>query len=261
MATDTPPAQGEITGNVLLYSRPEPLNIEQHGKLGFNRSNAPFSFAARTHVAPLVVTEFAPASMLYPIIFAGDDRQPLAVMSLRPEENLFIRADGSVAPDTYVPAYIRRYPFVFANDDQAQRLVVCIDRASTALVENGDTPLFEKGDTSQFTKDAIEFCRSFEEERQRTEQFVALLKDLDLLELKNAVFTPRNADGTNGEPQPIAEYYAVSEEKLNALPADKIIELQKNGALAQIYAHLISLLNWDRLIAVTLTLEPVAANA
>ena len=262
MATDTPPnTQGEITGNVLLYSKPEPLNIEQHGKLGFNRSTTPFAFATKTHVAPLVVTEFAPASMLYPIIFAGDDYQPLAVMSLRPEENLFINDDGGVAPDAYIPAYIRRYPFVFANDEQAERLVVCIDRASKALVQGGDTPLFEKGEPSQFTKDAIEFCRSFEEERQRTEQFVKLLKDLDLLELKNAVFTPRNPDGTNGEPQPIAEYFAVSEEKLNALSSDKIIELQKNGALAQIYAHLISLLNWDRLIAVTLARAPVAANA
>jgi hypothetical protein len=253
MATNTAPANdGEITGNVLLYSKPEPLTVEQHGKLGFNRSATPFGFAAKTHVAPLVVTEFAPASMLYPIIFAGDDFQPLAVMSLRPDENLFIREDGSVDVDTYIPAYIRRYPFVFANDDQNQRLVVCIDRASTALVEGGDTPLFEKGEATQFTKDAIEFCRQFEEERQRTEMFSKLLQDLGLLELKKAEFTPRNADGTLGETQQVAEYYAVSEEKLNALPDDKILELQRNGALAQIYAHLISLLNWDRLIAVAL---------
>ena len=262
MATNTAPAEGEISGNVLLYSRPEPLNIEQHGKLGFNRSATPFGFAAKTHVAPLVVTEFAPACMLYPIIFAGDDHQPLAVMSLRPDENLFIAESGAVSPDTYVPAYIRRYPFVFADDEQAQRLVVCIDRASKALVENGDTPLFQNGDTSQFTKDAIEFCRQFEEERQRTEQFVKLIKDNDLFELKKAVFTPRNADGSPGEEQPIAEYFAVSEEKLNALAPDKLLELQRNGALAQIYAHLISLLNWDRLIAVTLArAEPTMGNA
>ena len=261
MATDTAPASGEITGNVLLYTRPEPLNIEQHGKLGFNRSSTPFGFAAKTHVSPLVVTEFAPASMCYPIIFAGDDHQPLAVMSLRPEENLFIDAKGSVDPATYVPAYIRRYPFVFANDEQGQRLVVCIDRASSALVENGDTPLFQNGDTSQFTKDAIEFCRQFEEERQRTEQFMELLKSYDLFELKKAVFTPRNPDGSVGEEQPIAEYFAVSEEKLNALSTDKLLELQRTGALAQIYAHLISLLNWDRLIATTLARGEATAGA
>jgi len=109
---------------------------------------------------------------------------------------------------------------------------------------------------------AIEFCRQFEEERQRTEQFVKLLKDNDLFELKKAVFTPRNADGTMGAEQPIAEYFAVSEEKLNALSPEKLVELQRNGALAQIYAHLISLLNWDRLIAVTLARgEPTAGNA
>ena len=73
-----------------------------------------------------------------------------------------------------------------------------------------------------------------------------------------------NPDGTAGEPQKIADYFGVSEEKLNALPADKIIELRDNGALGQIYAHMLSLVGWDRLIALAMARapqEPVAANA
>lgn len=99
----------------------------------------------------------------------------------------------------------------------------------------------------------------------RSESFVALLKELDLFEVREANYTPRNADGTAGTPQKIAEYFAVSEEKLKALPAEKLAELRDNGALGQIYAHLVSLLGWDRLIAVALTRaakqQPVAANA
>ena len=111
--------------------------------------------------------------------------------------------------------------------------------------------MFEDGKPSAYTQQAMEFCNNFEQERMRTEAFVTLLKDLDLLEVRDAVFTPRNADGTSGEPQKLADYFAVSEDKLKALPAEKLVELRDNGALGQIYAHLVSLLGWDRLIAMT----------
>ena len=76
-----------------------------------------------------------------------------------------------------------------------------------------------------------------------------LVNELDLLDVRDATFTPRNADGTPAQPQKIAEYYAVSEDKLRALSAEKLVELRDNGALGQIYAHLVSLLGWERLIA------------
>jgi len=94
--------------------------------------------------------------------------------------------------------------------------------------------------------------------------FVQLLKDLDLFETKTAQFTPINPDGSQGEPQKIAEYFGVSEEKLNKLPAEKFIELRDNGALAQIHAHLMSLVGWDRLVAIAIyrqSLQPQAANS
>ena len=94
--------------------------------------------------------------------------------------------------------------------------------------------------------------------------FVQLLKDLALFETKPAQFTPTNPDGTQGQPQKIAEYFGVSEEKLNKLPAEKIVELRDNGALGQIYAHMLSLGGWDRLISVAMARQvqqPAAANA
>src|SRR3546814_14222255 len=92
--------------------------------------------------------------------------------------------------------------------------------------------------------------------------FVQLLKELDLFEAKTASFTPTNADGTAGEPQKIAEYFGVSEEKLNALPAAKIVELLDNVALAQISAHLLSLVAWDIMISLALsrTYPPTTAS-
>ena len=56
-------------------------------------------------------------------------------------------------------------------------------------------------------------------------------------------------DGTAGEPVQIAEYGAVNEQKLIDLPDDKFLELKRSGAIGLIYAHLISLGGWDRLVA------------
>ena len=266
MTTTAQPGLGQITGNVLFYSQPEPLSPETHGKLGVKRMDGPFSFAKEGHAIPLTVGEFPLAAVTGPIIFVGDEKLPIAVMGLNAGENMFLRDDGLFEPGCYVPAYIRRYPFVFANDDNAKQMVLCIDRAAEFVVEKDyDLPFFEAdGQPSQYTKNCIEFCNNFEIERQRTMSFIQLLNDLDLFETKVAGFTPNNPDGTPGETQKIAEYFGVSEEKLNKLPAEKYIELRDNGALSQIHAHLLSLLCWDRLIAIALARQaqqPVAANA
>lgn len=260
----TQTAVGEITGNVLFYSKPEPLAPELHGKLGVKRMDGPFKFAKAGHAIPLTVGEFPVAAVTGPIIFVGDEKLPLSVMGLNAGENMFVRPDGSFEPGVYIPAYVRRYPFVYANDDQNQQMVLCVDRNAEFIVEGGDLPFFENGQPSEYTKSCLEFCNNFEQERQRTMSFVQLLKDLDLFELKTASYTPPLPNGTLGEPQKIAEYFGVSEEKLLKLDAEKFLMLRDNGALAQIYAHLLSLVGWDRLIALALarqTQAPQAANA
>src|SRR5215469_3975454 len=165
MATTTPlPPVAEFSGNVLFYSKPEPLSRELHGKIGLRRVDKPFGFAAKTNVVPLTVGEFPMAALSYPIIFAGDRYQPLAVMGINQGSNLFVGA--------YIPAYIRRYPFVLANDQARDQLVVCIDRASSLLGEDCALPLFdEKGEATAYTNNCIEFCNNFETEGRRTEAF------------------------------------------------------------------------------------------
>jgi hypothetical protein len=263
-----PLPNGPLTGNVLFYSRPEPLSVELHGRLGVNRSDKPFRFAETAQAVPLQVTEFGFATKSYPIIFAGDDRVPMAVMSIRANENLFIK-DGTMEPDIYIPAFIRRYPFALANNpsptgsqgDNAAQMIVCIDRAAEALSENADVPFFDNGQLSDFSQQMIDFCSNFETERQRTESFVNRLKALDLFETRQATFTPRDANNNPAPPVLLADYFGVSEEKLAALPADIIMELHTTGALRQIYAHLDSVQNWERLVARSTTAAPTAANA
>jgi len=248
------PQPNPVTGNVLLYERPEPLDARRHANLGLSKTDKPFSFVAKQHFVPLHVGEFGPASINYPIIFAGENRAPLAVVGMTAGENLFVAEDGGYRPGVYVPAFIRRYPFVGALDETAQKMVVCIDRASDLWVEGGgDTPLFENGQPTEFTKSCIEFCGQFDADRRQTDLFVKMLTDLDLFESRQTTFTPRTPEGVAGEPQLVAEFFGVSEDKVKALPTDKYLELRDNGGLGQIYAHLISLFCWDRLVAESLT--------
>jgi len=262
------PPQPEFTGNVLFYSRPEPLSRETHSKIGLRRVDKPFGFASTTNVVPLTVAEFPVAGLSYPIIFAGDRYQPLAVMGVGQGSNLYVGPDGGFEVGAYIPAYIRRYPFVLASDQARGQLVVCIDRDASMLGEDYDLAFFdEKGEPTEYTNGCIQFCNDFETEGRRTESFVQLLRDLDLFETRRATYTPANPDGTPGTAQPIAEFFAVSEEKLKALPTEKLKELIDNGAVAQIYAHLMSLTGWDRLIALAVsrgmnaTSAPIPSNA
>lgn len=263
MANETQPnIGGQISGNVLFYSKPEPLSPELHKGLGVRRMDGPFGFARIGHAVPLAVTEFSLAAVTGPIIFVGDDKTPLQVMGLNANDNLFLREDGLFEAGVYIPAYIRRYPFVFANDAAAGQSILCIDRAAEFIVEGGELQFFNPDNSlTEYTNNCIEFCNNYELERQRTTNFVQILKDLDLFEIRQATHTPANEDGTPGEPQVIAEFFAVSETKLNALPADKLVELRDNGALMQIYAHLMSLVGWDRLVALQMYKNAMAEMA
>jgi hypothetical protein len=248
----TQAAIGPISGNLLFYTTPEPLSRDVHSGLGVRRMDKPFEFAAIGHVVPLTVAEFTFAAITYPIIFAGDTRLPLAVMGINTGENLFVNDDGSFAVGAYVPAYIRRYPFVLASDEAQQRMVVCIERSASIFTEKAkaDLPLFDdKGEASEYTQNAIKFCEDFEGERRRTDSFISLMKDLDLFEQREAMFSFPQEDGTT-QPVKLADYFAISETKLNALPAKKLAELRDNGALEKIYNHLTSLAGWDKLVAI-----------
>ena len=169
----TPTIPTEITGRVQFYSRPEPLSLQAHGNLGVKPLGAPYAFAAGASIVPLQVGEFGMACLTYPIIFAGEQKSPMAVMGLKSGENLFVHADGQFEDLSYIPGFIRRYPFVLAGDETQEQLVVCIDRDAPMVSEGGEIPLFENGQLTRYAQNAVQFCSDFENERRRSDTFVA----------------------------------------------------------------------------------------
>jgi hypothetical protein len=178
-------------------------------------------------------------------------------MGIRKNDNLFIDDAGNFPTGVYIPAFIRRYPFVFAHGEDADRLIICIDRGSDTIAENAEVPLFENGEPSAFTKQCLEFCKNFEGERRKTEQFVKLLKDLDVFVLREVTFTPTNLDGSAGEPIKVSEHFSPSEEKIKELPDATQLDLLRSGAMQQIHLHWNSLMNWERLVTETARRNPI----
>ncbi|RFB04321.1 SapC family protein [Parvularcula marina] len=245
--TATPPG---LEGSMFLFSKPALLNKEQHGKLGVSRPDRPFAFAEKIRAIPLTVSEIPSASRDYPVIFSEKATAlPLAVVGIIDDENLFIdKESGEWEQNVYVPGYLRRYPFALATDrgadPQNPRMAMIVDEGYAGITENGELPFFNNGEPSDAMKQAMEYCQTYEQDRQNTLRFSQELAKYDFLAEQVAQFTP---DGTD-QPQPFAKYVGLEENKLNELPDDKFLELRKSNILPILYSQLMSMGNWRALM-------------
>jgi len=237
MATEAP-TQQQLP---LLYSALEPLSSSVHGKMKIKTvEKAPV--IATTHAIPATVDEFPLLARHYPIIFAvGDTPVPLALMGLSEGVNAYMDENGrALEPDIYIPAYIRRYPFLLARlRADSDELSLCFDPTIGAVGEFDEgEPLFEEnGEPSKATKAILEFCEQFETAGQRTGAFVKDLQESGLLMDGEVAIQPE------GAPQPFVYrgFRMVDEEKLKNLRGDELRKYNQSGLLPLIYAHLFSL--------------------
>ena len=222
----------------MFYKKAEPLDFARHGKLGV-KANSDFDFAKIATTVLLTASEFAIASRNYPILFTNaPEPMPIAILGIRNFENLFVK-DGQWTPQTYVPAYIRRYPFVFMETPDKSKLLLCIDAESEAIEEDGATKFFtDTGEPTDFTNKALEFCKSYQQEFEQTRQMMILLKKNDLLVNRQAEFTL-----AGGGKSAITDFLVVDEQRLAQLADKDFLELRRGGVLPLVYFHLMSLMN------------------
>jgi len=224
----------------LFYNTLEPLSSEAHGNFRIRPADGA-TFLVNQHAIPLTTDEFPLAQRNFPIVFSqGDDGVPLALMGLNEGVNVFIDADGKLRdPYTYLPAYIRRYPYMLARlRPDAQELTLCFDPTSPTIgaFDEGEA-LFDGSEPTQVTKNILEFSEQFEQAGARTAQFMNELKELDLLMDGEVTIQPDGAD----KPFVYSGFRMVNEEKLTALRGDQLRKMTQSGLLPLIYAHLFSL--------------------
>jgi hypothetical protein len=238
--------------NPPMYGDLLPLDREAHKNLKLDTTKSVVSRVANQNSVFLAAVEFADACKEYPIVFVragngGADGKaavaPLAVLGLRPGSNLFV--EGDKWNGTYVPAYVRRYPFVMARvEEGSNNMAVCFDTSWDAFNETTGEALFKDGQPTEFVLNAKSFLENFEQEAERTRLICELLVDLDLLQdMRFEATLP------NGEQIDVEGFLALDEKKYAELPDDKVLQLHRNGLIAMIEMHRLSLTHMNRLVA------------
>lgn len=239
----------------LFYAEPQALTRERHGELAL-KSGEDFRFAARTNAVPVTDVEFVEAARAYPIVFVGDPVQPVCVLGLEPE-NLFVDGQGRWAGERYIPAYVRRYPFVFM--EAADQYVLCVDAACERLVSRAEAgpsalPLFLEGEPSPLTQEALRFSATLQAQHAATQAFCQALFEQDLL-------VDQQAAGSlpNGRPFSVQGFRIIDGARFQALSDAVVVDWHRKGWLALAQAHLMSLQRWRDLLDRQAAREPAPA--
>jgi hypothetical protein len=223
----------------LFYQDLMPLNSRDHGKW-HSRPTDKAGWLVGQHAVPLTVEEFPQAARNFPIIFtSGENPVPLALMGLHEGVNVFVDDEGKLLDDVYVPAYVRRYPFLLAKlTPNAEELSLCFDPTSDLVGEFDEgTALFEDDKPSEVTESMLGFCQQFEEAGMRTGAFIEELNKHKLL------MDGEVAIQIEGQEQPYVYrgFQMVNQEALREVRGDVLRGWNQSGLLPLIYAHLFSL--------------------
>lgn len=247
---------------LVFYEKPVAIDRNTHRNMRIKLRAGDCSFAARTNSVFLAAREFGLAAIHHPIVFVGDREQramvAAALLGLRDAENLCVDADGRWDADAYAPAFVRRYPFVLAEDGEEEQLTVCVDSAFAGLNESEGEALFDaQGQETPYFKGVIEFMRQYRREMLLCNKLVRELSDAGLL-VERAI----DVEMPGGQKRKLEGFMVVDEEKLNRLDYEHIGKLHASGALALAYAHLISIGNLGRLVGrLSQRLQPPGMSA
>ncbi|MGE0384692.1 MAG: SapC family protein [Gammaproteobacteria bacterium] len=230
----------------LFYRKVVPLSRERHGAW-YVDPDPGFRFAARTNCVYVAGIEFPVAAREYAIVFAaagGDAVVPVVLLGLKPEQNLFLAADGTWK-GSYVPAYVRRYPFILAADSTGANFTVCIDESYAGFntVKEGERLINDDGSHGALLARSVEFLKDYQRQTQVTTEFCRLLVELALLEPVQA-----NVEMKTGEKFSLAGFSCVSRDRLKSLPGERLQDLVGRGFMDLVYAHLLSLSNLSGLM-------------
>lgn len=232
---------------VLFYERPVPLNRTEHKDLRI-KPIPNLKFAGGVHSVPLTGVEFPSAARDLPILFGGvtaADAGPMVLLGLRQSENLYVNETGQWEANVYIPAFVRRYPFVLAEKPagtEGDDFTVFLDEAYEGFgTVEGERLFKEDGSETELLSNAVKFLGEFQQHITRTQWFMEQLRKHDLLEPRNIRLEKKDGQSIN-----LNGLFVVNEDKLRQLDEKTTHEFLREGVLGWIYAHLLSLSNIDR---------------
>ena len=229
----------------LFYKSLAALDRRVHTRLKV-RPPDNYEFTADATLIPLLTGEFAPVAREFPIAFMRDsptgEPVPVVLTGMPQSRNLFVRPDGKWDA-RYVPAYVRRYPFVFV-ETAPDNFAVCIDPSSKLLDENEGVPLFDQaGEPSNTLNETIKGLNEYQQMMRFTRDFMKKLGAANILMEANA-----KADFPDGRTVAWRGFWVVDEKLFREMPEATLKEWFTTGELGLVYAHLLSLGNLAELL-------------
>lgn len=234
---------------LMIYDNIQPLSSDTHRNWSVFIED--YSFVSHMISSPVLATEIPFAAGEFPIVFSATQREgeyiPLALMGIKEGQNLMLDENGKFTT-RYIPAFIRRYPFVLGGDKSADAMALCIDADSKTIVRDGSKGrrLFEEnGEQTQHLKEVVEFLKDYHYRAEMTKMFCSRLHELDLLEPMQANITLKGEAETNFN---LTGFFVVKREKLKTLSDADVLDFFKKDGLELIYAHIQSLSVFNNLI-------------
>jgi hypothetical protein len=225
----------------LIYQTAVPVSKTRHAEWSVE-VGTDYAFSRKVNSVPLMAVEFPAAAAEYAIVFAGSAEAvtPVVILGMREQENLYLGPLGGWQAK-YIPAFLRRYPFVFSTPDQGKTFVLCIDEGFPGFNQEGrGEKLFnDAGKASPYMDNVLKFLQSYQVEFRRTEEFCRRLLELNLLEPMRAQMTL-----DSGERFALTGFMAVNRARLKTLSGEKLAELARMDELELVYAHLHSMRNF-----------------
>jgi len=234
-----------VSKKLLIYEKVVALSNQRHREWSIKSENS-YGFARGLNSVPLTAIEFPKAAAEYPIVFvsAGEEVVPVAVMGVRDGENLFLDSDGKLDAG-YVPAFLRRYPFVFSASEDGSTFTLCIDETFEGFNQDGRGERLSDGEGEQtrYLGGGLGFLQEYQAHFAATRRFCKKLQELELLEPVGAQF--RLKDGQTGA---LTGFMVIQRRKLQEITGEKLEELSRTGELELAYVHLQSIQNLARML-------------
>lgn len=234
-----------MSTQLLFYKDAKPVNVAHHKDLSV-KTGATYRFAKNVNSVPLTAIEFGQAAGEYPIVFAGtgDAVMPAVILGAQQTENLFIDEAGAWQ-GRYVPAFVRRYPFVFSSDEAGKNFILHIDESFEGCNREGrGERLFDNdGQQTQYLRSILSFLQDYQARFTRTREYCNRLKTLGLLQPMQAQFNLNS-----GERRSLSGFMTVDREKLKAIASEDLTAMFANDELECTYLHLHSLRHFGNMI-------------
>lgn len=248
-----------------LFKQPKALDSQAHRQLRY-APNQPYHFAAQQMFAPIVAGEASMVAREYAIVFSDTPGSlPLALLGASKGHNAYVRPSGHWMA-RYVPAHLRRYPFVMAEAAAAPQgegaseisHIVVVDADAPHLsADEGDRLFNDAGEPSEALLKVQRVLLMMERDNLRTLAMVAQLEAAGLLVPQQVTVAKKQ-----GQHIGLQGLRVVDAERLAALEPQALADLQRSGALELVYAHRLSLANLqDGVLCEVQEAEPLGGSS